>query len=143
MLLFLSAFADPKSGEVTTILDPDSDSQDWVRIPCNAVPPSYRDSFGGLAGEEQYLDVFVGLRRLLEAGAYNEVRDLRHRHFVPPDSLDRLEEATDFSSWPSRLVKKSQVKGKDRLVYRSPAGFARMSIAETVEDSSPSAEKRK
>lgn len=123
LLLMLTALSRPKELRDNS-----------VTFDCSTVFPEAHSTFKSLSKETSYLSVFSRLRNFLKYGAYHRAQAINHNGFSLPKSVKQLEEQLQFKSWPSETVAWSQVKGKRRILYRSPSGFPSMSIAQTEEE---------
>ena len=48
-----------------------------------------------------------------------------------PTSLEDFERLHEYKNWPREVIKKSRVKSKTRVIYRSPGDSHAISISET------------
>lgn len=69
---------------------------------------------------------------MVGGGGYNAFSFLRHRGFTLLETVSDLERELGFLKWPHEVISLSVVKGTTRVLYRSPFGSPRLSIAQTV-----------
>ncbi len=126
LVFMLSAFT---GTETNLVLEENS-----ILIPCNDVTSDAKPLFEEMSQSETYLAAYSLMKNFLKTGAYQKAQYMRHSKFLLPPTLSRLEEQLHFKSWESETVEWSQVKGKTRILYRSPKEYPKMSIAQTVEE---------
>lgn len=62
------------------------------------------------------------------------LRETQLQNRVVASNLDEFKKNTGFQAWPYEVVAPSQIKGKTRVIYRSPESFARgLSVAQTLD----------
>jgi hypothetical protein len=96
------------------------------------LPPAILDSLKDLTSDganEISLDV---IRPWWNTWAY-QLRDIHGRNGLIPETLSDFLRLTNFKSWPKVIVKKSHVKNKTRVIYRSKSPLQNLSVSETLE----------
>jgi hypothetical protein len=96
------------------------------------LPPAILDSLKDLTSDgvnEISLDV---IRPWWNTWAY-QLRDIRGGDRLIPETLSDFLRLTNFKSWPKIILKKSHVKNKTRVIYRSNDRSQSLSVSETLE----------
>jgi len=76
---------------------------------------------------------YQDLRDYYQSNHINTVSVRKHESFIKP-TLTEFTLATNYYTWTRHVVKRSNVKHKTRVIYRSPANFPQqISVSETLD----------
>ena len=127
-----ASFMDPQTGGFVTSDSELQGSEELVLIPKSSISRHLWPTFDQVSNATSPLESFQILKRLISSENYWTARKLHHSHFPVYDTVRELENFYHFTDWPSECVSPSSVKGSDRVLYKSPSHFPKISIAQTV-----------
>jgi hypothetical protein len=94
------------------------------------IPPAAAESLDRLFKPVQSGTELVDLRSWWNQWS-SPLRSLRGQETLIPTSLEDFERLHEYKNWPREVIKKSRVKSKTRVIYRSPGDSHAISISET------------
>ena len=101
-------------------------------INAEKLPPAVFDSLKDLTNDGLSEIVLDKIRPWWNSWAY-QVRNLHVEVELIPENLTDFIRLTNFKRWPKTIVKKSHVKNKTRVIYRSNDPTRTLSVSETLE----------
>jgi hypothetical protein len=103
----------------------------WV-VDCSALPADVVEPMRAAVAFDGALDA-RRVREVFEASYLTTIGQRAQDHLIKPTET-AMRTATDFLTWPSRVVEFSAVKRKTRRVFRSPEGFVpAVSVSQTLD----------